>query len=160
MTTLRSILASALATTLTVGLLAFGLSALTAAPAQAASPASKYGTAAEKATNRQRAKHDRVKLKASKCLKRYAKSHARKMARKRAIWHQDLGKVLSACDMRMVGENVAAGYRTGRSVVNQGWMKSPGHRENILRREYRRSEVAAVKGEDGRWYAAQLFGRY
>lgn len=155
---LRRTLASVLATTLTVTLLALGLG-LTATPAEAASAASKYGTAAEKATNQQRVKHDRVKLKGSKCLKRQAKRHARNMARKRDIWHQDLRKVLAKCDMRMVGENVAMGYRSGRSVVNQGWMKSPGHRENILRRQYRRSEVAAIKGSDGRWYAVQLFGR-
>lgn len=158
MNTLRSIVARALATTLAATLLAVGLG-LTATPAQAASPASKYGTAAEKATNKQRVKHDRVKLKGNKCLKRQAKSHARKMARKRDIWHQDLGKVLRKCNMRMVGENVAVGYRSGRSVVNQGWMKSPGHRRNILTKQYRRSEVAAVKGSDGRWYAVQLFGR-
>lgn len=159
MTTLRSILASALATTLTVTLLAVGMTALTAAPAQAASQASKYGTSAERTTNRHRAKHDRVKLKGNKCLKKYAKRHARKMARERYMRHQPLRPVLSACNMRMVGENVAYGYRSGRSVVSDGWMKSPGHRKNILRRKYRRSEVAAVKGSDGLWYAVQLFGR-
>lgn len=38
---------------------------------------------------------------------------------------------------RMVGENLALGYRSGSSVVN-GWMNSPGHRENIPAARLRR----------------------
>ena len=34
-----------------------------------------------------------------------------------------------------------------------------GHRENILNREFRILGVAARKGDNGRWYAAQVFGR-
>ena len=34
-----------------------------------------------------------------------------------------------------VGENIAAGYTTAEQVVN-GWMDSPGHRENILNPNY------------------------
>ncbi len=34
-----------------------------------------------------------------------------------------------------VGENIAAGYQTPESVV-QGWIDSPGHRDNMLRESY------------------------
>ena len=34
-----------------------------------------------------------------------------------------------------VGENIAAGYMTAQEVVD-GWMNSPGHRENILNPNY------------------------
>lgn len=34
-----------------------------------------------------------------------------------------------------VGENIAAGYRTPEDVVN-GWIKSPGHRANMLNTQY------------------------
>lgn len=143
-------LVSALALVLTLGVVP---------SAQAAPTPASYSKAAQKATNAARANHDRVRLKGNKCLRKYAKKHARAMAKKQSIWHQDLEKVLNACEMRMVGENVAAGYPTGRAVVRRGWMKSPGHRENILRKQYRLGVVAAVKGDDGSWYAAQLFGR-
>lgn len=128
------------------------------APAQAATAAHRYGAAAEKATNVARAKHDRVKLKGNKCLRKYARIQATRMARKKQIWHQDLQVVLEKCHMSWVGENVAFGYPSGKAVVNQGWMKSKGHRKNILRKQFRLGVVVARKGSDGVWYAAQVFG--
>ena len=61
--------------------------------------------------------------------------------------------------MRPSGENVASGFKTGKATVNQGWMKSPGHRLNILNPVYRRMGIGARKGDDERWYVCQLFGR-
>lgn len=122
------------------------------------SPASTYAAQAFRVTNRHRVKRDRVRLKHSKCLHRKAVRQARKMARQRRIFHQDLRPVLRDCNMRLVGENVAYGYRSGKAVVNRGWMKSPGHRRNILTRQYRRMGIAARKA-GGRWYVAQVFGR-
>lgn len=133
---------------------------LLAPPAQAASKAADtYGALAVTATNVQRVAHDRAKLKRNACLQKFANRQARKMAKKEKIWHQDLNAVLDACDMNYVGENVAAGYSSGTSVVTKGWMKSEGHRENILRKQFKKVAVAARKGDDGRWYAAQVFGR-
>lgn len=135
------------------------LVAVPTAPADAATAKQKYSRSAQKATNVARGNHDRVKLKGNPCLRKYARTHARRMANTKGIWHQDLQVVLDGCDMSMVGENVAMGYPTGRAVVRQGWMKSPGHRRNILRARYRLGVVEAVKGDDGRWYAVQVFGR-
>ena len=36
---------------------------------------------------------------------------------------------------RTAGENIAQGQRTPGEVMD-AWMKSPGHRENILKAEY------------------------
>lgn len=36
---------------------------------------------------------------------------------------------------RFAGENIASGYATPETVIG-GWMKSPGHRANILKPEY------------------------
>jgi uncharacterized protein YkwD len=127
------------------------------APAQA-SPASDYATSAFKATNERRADHGRAQLSRGDCLQRYARQQATRMANQRRMYHQSLRPILRACGMRMVGENVAYGYPNGRAVV-RGWMNSPGHRANILKREYRRMGLAARKGSDGRWYACQVFGR-
>jgi uncharacterized protein YkwD len=132
---------------------------LLAQPAQAASPAARYGNAAFKATNTQRVEHDRRTFKRNACVQKHARKQARRMARQERMFHQDLGPIIADCNLDRVGENVAYGYPSGRAVVNKGWMKSEGHRANILNREFRLMGVAARKGDDGRWYAAQVFGR-
>jgi uncharacterized protein YkwD len=82
------------------------------------------------------------------------------MANQERMFHQELGPMMSACHLQMAGENVAYGYPTGKAVVNQGWMHSEGHRANILEPRYRRMAIAARKGDDGRWYVSQVFGRH
>jgi uncharacterized protein YkwD len=136
---------------------AFTLLVAVPQPALAA-PAAAYGSAAQKTTNAQRLKRDLPKVKADKCLRKHARKHARRLAEAGRIWHQDIGKVMRQCGLRSVGENVAYGYPTGRKLVNRGWMKSPGHRANILRRSYRLGVVVARRDDSGTWFAVQLFG--
>lgn len=81
------------------------------------------------------------------------------MAAQHRAFHQDVVRVLRACGLRRVGENVAAGFPTGRAVVRRGWMRSPEHRATLLDRRYRLLAVGARRGSDGRWYASQLVGR-
>ena len=118
-----------------------------------------YQNQARAATNNKREAHDRVKLKRGKCVQRFARKQARRMANQGRMFHQDLGPILNQCNLSMVGENVAYGYPSGRSVVNQGWMNSDGHRANILNPSFRLMGIGARKGHDGRWYVAQVFGR-
>ncbi len=130
-----------------------------AAPAQAKTPAGKYAQQVFAATNANRT-HNGVKaLKASDCLKRAAVRQAKAMARQERIFHQDLGNMLRECKLSTAGENVAYGYPNGRSLVNDGWMNSDGHRANILNRSFRLIGIGARKGHDGRWYVSQVFGR-
>ena len=57
-----------------------------------------------------------------------------------------------------IGENLAAGYRTPEAVVD-GWMNSPGHRANILRKEFRSIGIGLVIADDRYgYYCAQSFG--
>lgn len=131
-----------------------------AAAARKAPNRAKYQRQAFKATNNQRANRGRVKLKKQKCLQRFANRHAKRMAREQRMFHQPLGPILKQCKLRIVGENVAYGYPNGRATVNRGWMRSTmGHRENLLRKEYRRMAIGARRGSDGRWYASQVLGR-
>jgi len=123
---------------------------------EAASPASTYARTAFHETNEKRAQHHRVKLDRHRCLQRFAIRQARRMAEQRRMFHQDLGRIQRRCRMGSVGENVAYGYPNGRAVV-RAWMHSPGHRQNILRRQFRKMGLAARKG-GGRWYVAQVFG--
>jgi len=125
----------------------------------AASPASEYAASAVKATNAAREADDRRPLKVNECLRGFAVKQARAMAAAEEMYHQDLRPIMDACGLVTAGENVAYGYPTGRAVVNQGWMKSEGHRANILSRSFWLVAVAARRDDDGTWYAAQVFGR-
>ena len=54
------------------------------------------------------------------------------------------------------GENVAAGQTTAGEVVD-AWMRSSGHRANILRTDWINVGVAATKGSNGVMYWALVF---
>jgi uncharacterized protein YkwD len=123
-----------------------------------AGPAADYAAAAVKATNQARDAAGLRALRVDACLHRFAVKQAKAMAAAGEIYHQDLGAIMSECHLVTAGENVAYGYPTGRSVVNQGWMRSAGHRANILSTAFRRVAVAARRDDRGTWYAAQVFG--
>jgi uncharacterized protein YkwD len=145
--------------TLLLGLL--GGLALVALPFTQSAQASASGTYENSVyvnTNIQRAKYDRAALKGAKCLDTYAERQARAMAKRGYIYHQNLRPILDACKLSTVGENVAYGYPNGKSAVS-AWMRSPGHRANILNRNYRLIAVGAYQDSRGSWYVAQLFGR-
>ena len=50
-----------------------------------------------------------------------------------------------------IGENIASGYTSARAVFN-GWIESPRHRANIMRRQFRRVGFAKV----GLFYVAEF----
>ena len=139
--------------------------ALLAAPApprrrrEAQTPEGRYAQKAFSATNAQRAEEGLPALRKNKCLRRAAVRQATVMAQREQLFHQDLGAVLAACHLSAAGENVAAGYPNGTSVVNNGWMTSDGHRANILSPSFTLMGIGARKGHNGRWYVAQVFGR-
>ncbi len=119
----------------------------------------KYQRQAFAATNAHRAEQGLRQLRTNDCVRRAAVRQARLMAQREQLFHQDLGAVLEECGLSGAAENVAAGYATGKAVVNRGWMSSEGHRTNILEPSYRLLGVGARRGHDGNWYAAQVFGR-
>ncbi|WP_141014228.1 CAP domain-containing protein [Nocardioides sambongensis] len=117
-----------------------------------------YVTGTVAHTNRRRVAHERRQVRVHRCLTRMARKQARRMAAQERMFHQEMGAVLRRCDLSRVGENVAYGYPTGKSVV-KAWMHSPGHRRNILDGRFRLIGVGAARSDDGVWYAAQVFGR-
>lgn len=132
----------------------------TSAPtAQAQTRAGAYAQQAFAATNAQRADAGLRALRANDCLQRAAVRQARLMAQREQLFHQDLGAVLEECGLSAAGENVASGFPSGRSAVNDGWMHSEGHRANLLDPSFRLVGIGARKGHNGRWYVAQVFGR-
>ncbi|MER6378560.1 CAP domain-containing protein [Streptomyces sp. NPDC001250] len=59
--------------------------------------------------------------------------------------------------LRTIGENIACGQRSPAEVVD-GWMNSPGHRANILKREFGHIGVGFAGGGRAGTYWTQLFG--
>lgn len=61
-----------------------------------------------------------------------------------------------------IGENLAMGdFEDEQEMVN-AWMNSPGHRENILNKNYTEIGVAVAKGyinDRDTWMAVQIFGQ-
>jgi uncharacterized protein YkwD len=118
----------------------------------------RYQKQARAVTNNKREAHDLVKLRYGKCVQRFAAKQARRMANQDRMFHQDLGPVMNRCHLNGAGENVAYGYPTGRKVV-RAWMRSDGHRANILEPSYRILGMAMRRSDNGTPYAAQVFGR-
>jgi len=54
------------------------------------------------------------------------------------------------------GENIARGQSTPSEVVD-AWMKSPGHRANILNCDSKAIGIGVATGQDGPWWT-QMFG--
>jgi uncharacterized YkwD family protein/spore coat assembly protein SafA len=54
------------------------------------------------------------------------------------------------------GENIAYGQRTATEVM-KGWMNSPGHKANILSKNYTEIGVGLAKKSDGTLYWTQMF---
>jgi uncharacterized protein YkwD len=48
-------------------------------------------------------------------------------------------------EYRSIGENIAIGYQTAAAIVD-GWMTSPGHRQNILEKKYEEVGIAIAAG--------------
>jgi uncharacterized protein YkwD len=89
-------------------------------------------------TNQFRSKNGLAPLTLSSKLTEAAQIHSQNMATLDFFGHE--GKDGSSAgdrvsktgyDWRMVAENIAAGQKTPKEVVD-GWINSPGHRENIL----------------------------
>jgi uncharacterized protein YkwD len=102
----------------------------------------------------------------SPTLERAARAHALDMARNSLFEHRGSDGSLPAdratragYRWRTVAENIAAGARDARTVV-QGWLDSPGHCANIMAPQYSEMSVAyAVDPKsDAGVYWAQVFG--
>jgi uncharacterized protein YkwD len=109
-------------------------------------------------TNVARRRHDLPPLKRIPCLRRIAVRWAEHLAATGDFEHQDLGVIFRRCDgARSAGENIARGGVTPRGMVRM-WMRSSGHRANILSPDFTHLGVGtAVRG--GRWTGVQDFAR-
>ncbi len=138
-------------------------------PAQASTV--RLGNVALCLVNQERTSRGLKPLKLNKRLTKAATRHARDMVAKGYFSHDTLGggdfvdRIRKAGYMAprafpTLGEDLAWGsgsLGTPRSIV-QGWMESPGHRENILEPKFREAGMGVAygdpgAGEDGATYA-------
>ncbi|AXT85410.1 hypothetical protein C6I20_09565 [Aeromicrobium sp. A1-2] len=108
-------------------------------------------------SNVQRTKQHLVELKKQSCVDKYAERQARWMASHRKLQHQSMRTVLKACKLTGVAENIAYGYSSGSKTVT-AWMRSSGHRRNLLTSKMRYIGVGAYKDSRGVWWVSQVFG--
>jgi uncharacterized protein YkwD len=101
-----------------------------------------------KYTNAQRAKYGLAALKVDRELMESARQHASWMARNQKLVHT----------RRQVAENIAKGQPHSLSAVGD-WMRSSGHRANILNRSYHLIGAAAYRTPEGTIYWCQQFKR-
>lgn len=145
---------------------AVGAATMIAGPAEAA-PAKTSETVLQNEINHlinvQRAAYGCAALTADARLTEAAREHSAWMAGTGEFSHTGHGgsnfvaRANAAGYAKPSAENIAWGYRTAAQVVD-GWMKSPGHRTNILNCESRTVGVGAVYATSGTPYYTQNFG--
>ena len=116
--------------------------------------------AAEKQTfvlhNRERRDRDKKALCVHPDLQRAARAHSKDMIRRDYFSHNTKGRNESACERikrygypyRLCGENIAYGsgrYGQPGSIMDR-WMKSDGHRRNILNGRFREVGIGTHTG--------------
>lgn len=124
-------------------------------------------------TNQFRKKHGRSPVEADTKLTDTARYFAEYMARTASYGHyadgnRPAGRAADhGYEYCLVAENIAY-YGTTAQVdaagladqFTQGWIDSPGHRENMLRRAVTQTGVAVAQDADsGYFFAVQMFGR-
>jgi uncharacterized protein YkwD len=145
---------------------AAGAATMIASPAEAA-PAKvseqTLQTEINKLTNVQRVKNGCSALTVDAQLTTAARGHSGWMAQTGNFSHTGKGgsnfvaRSKAAGYTRPSAENIAYGYRTASAVVD-GWMKSPGHRANILNCKSKTVGVGVVYAASGTPYYTQNFG--
>lgn len=116
--------------------------------------------------NVKRVAHGCSPLRPSPAITRAARKHSNKMAKAGVQSHQlpgerPLGARITKAGYqkwKSVGENVAYGWPTPKSVV-RGWMKSRDHRRNILKCSFRDTGVGYAVSAAGVAFWTQDFGR-
>ena len=137
-----------------------GSAASAATRQQARAMAGSFESDVLRYTNAARKRHGLRPLAAARCSDGRASRWARIMARRDVMRHQPMRSFQRACHRSYVGENIAMGSRLSARQVVSLWMHSPGHRRNILNRNYRYLGVGAYRSLDtGTIYVAQNFMR-
>lgn len=108
-------------------------------------------------TNTDRADHDREALTFNERLSRYARAHSQAMADRGYLFHSTGDQLRAALDgyrWELGGENIGVGGSL--EGLEEAFMESPPHRQNLLRRIYRHAAIGIVR-QDGRTWITVIF---
>lgn len=134
-----------------------------ASPAEAAQTTTQMQSAIVSATNVARVKAGCGTVRLDAGLARAGRNHSAWMARTGTFSHVGASGSSFVTRARTAGytsamsENIAWGYRSGAEVV-AAWMKSPGHRANIVNCRAKAQGVGVVFAANGTPYITQDFG--
>ncbi len=112
--------------------------------------------------NAERAKAGVKPLRPNAKLMAAARGHSRNMAARDELNHTLDGKTFDVrirdegYTLRTGGENIAAGQRTPEEAIGS-WMRSDGHRENMLNGDFEEVGVGVAATKDGKRYWTQVF---
>ena len=110
--------------------------------------------------NRVRAEHGLTPFRIDPRLERTARAHSADMIRRDYFNHGAFqSRLLSAGAYGPAfGENLAwgVGPQAAAAAIVRMWMRSPGHRGNLLRPGFRRIGIAAPRGEFLGWRGARV----
>lgn len=116
-----------------------------------------YAARLVEGVNARRQAHGLRPLRHHVCVDGFAEDWARTLDRNDWFRHADMGRLMSRCGATYASENLA-GWSAGvppRDIV-AAWMRSSGHRANILSPKARRFGVAVVWDSSRRSFHAVL----
>ncbi len=119
--------------------------------------------------NHQRKIHKRRKLKWNRKLAKIARYYSRKMATENFFDHYDpaggtlldRAKLFRLKGWRRVGENLffSEGYISPIDEAVDGWLESPGHKMNMLDKDWTHSAIGVYEARGMKTYVTQVFMR-
>ena len=116
-----------------------------------------------KEVNIEREKNHLKPLKIDNCLNKIAVIKAKDMAKDKKMSHtsKKFGATFNLIKKENIhftkaAENIASGHKTPEFVTER-WLKSKGHRKNILEEEYRFIGIGKAIDSNGKTYWVQLF---
>ena len=116
-----------------------------------------------KEVNIERIKNNLKPLKINNRLNKIAIVKAKDMAREKKMSHtsKKFGVTFNLIKKEGIfytkaAENIASGHKTPEFVTER-WLKSKGHRKNILERDYRFIGIGKATDNDGKIYWVQIF---
>ncbi len=96
-----------------------------------------------------------------------ARMHSENMAGSKFFNHTDLdgrtvderAERVGLVEWKAIGENIAylRGHKNPAEAAVENWMKSTGHRQNVLNERYNQSAVGVAVAADGSYYFTQVF---
>lgn len=125
-------------------------------PALAAKAAPKLERRLLVLVNKARENHGLAPLRMGPGMRRKARKHSLRMARRRTLFHVDCLSCVSPKPYEAIGENVAMGSRLRQ--IHRALMRSPTHRRTILCGCFRRAGMGVARGGGRIWVTQRFWG--